>query len=670
MSLPEKEDLETMEFALGGRPFVRVNGNVDIDTTSMDYALAAQPFLGASASAETGNILLNEYFYLVDSASAIEPGVQGVPFRDTLAIEASLYLNEYVSFLDTVASSNATDVFLNEYFYNQDTQALQTIEDIAFTGSVFLNVLEPIKFRGTTDLNVLQQVTYAGSTSLNVVPDNLAIVTQASAALNPTETTVVIGGNTLWSFPATLPPSGLSNARCFVNYKCDVISNTSLGDLFSYNLSLTNQGGNFRIASTQDLGSWTLGSSQTLFGLQGSVTKQGREKTGSQFGWTYSGIFAPVRLNKQLSFLAKTNPNYIDFIPGQSLRVPSTASWKTYRDAAQMIAAVAGATLSWLIPDLPLTDFSAFSGQSGIQALSSLAEQAGGVLRWNGGTHFNVAKPTQSFGIFRIPDCCLIQSITEECNLDLTTGVFNPGIYIYNQPATFNAGQLNLPAGTANNPSGVTTPPSNETLTEDVFVTSKNMTSEDPTFTVDLPYDFQAIYIQILTKTDGAGTYVTTNPQRNFLLQTGFAGGRVNNIDVGGVLKPVILISPDLFPQSNNDVTGNHFIMKISVVRKNLGGAFEQAAKDNSAPNEIQNLARTQNVYKWTPVCTINAQVIWFGAMPIPGMTLQGELGDYSVPADAIIESVDFQSPGILNITAIRWAQLQFISSLLSQGES
>lgn len=50
MPLPNKDNLDTLDYAFKGAPFVQVEAK-PLGTTSLNYAYKAQPFVGASASA-------------------------------------------------------------------------------------------------------------------------------------------------------------------------------------------------------------------------------------------------------------------------------------------------------------------------------------------------------------------------------------------------------------------------------------------------------------------------------------------------------------------------------------------------------------------------------------------------------------------------------------------
>ena len=46
MALPNKTDLQTMDYSYQGQPFVNVPSKSSIDLTTMDYSYQGQPFVG------------------------------------------------------------------------------------------------------------------------------------------------------------------------------------------------------------------------------------------------------------------------------------------------------------------------------------------------------------------------------------------------------------------------------------------------------------------------------------------------------------------------------------------------------------------------------------------------------------------------------------------------
>jgi hypothetical protein len=63
MALPNKTDLQTMDYAYLGQPFVNIPARSNIDTTTMDYAYLGQPFVtnpfgGSTPAANTSNFFM------------------------------------------------------------------------------------------------------------------------------------------------------------------------------------------------------------------------------------------------------------------------------------------------------------------------------------------------------------------------------------------------------------------------------------------------------------------------------------------------------------------------------------------------------------------------------------------------------------------------------------
>ena len=636
MSSPSSNDLLGLAYSIDGQPFVQVVGSF-LDTGELEVSIDGKIFLAAGV----GSDRVEDYLYTLDTQISPQSNRDYGPLLDEIYVSHySTTITEYMPFVDSVEPEAAEDLDLN------------------FT--VVLRVLEDYNYPGTTVLRVQEDINSPYTTNLNVLEDNLVAVTSATSASNPTEPTLILGGQVVWSNPATLPPNGLANARCYVNYKCDLIANQSLSDIFSWNLSITDGGGSWNVVSINDFGDF--GEETTVAGLTGTITEKGRQKTNGSYGYIVGGILGRRSLNQPLAFVIAGNPQYTTLLQSQSLTLPDPDNWRTYRDASNAIANVSNVNVTWNINDYPMTDFSAQAGMTALEALNSIADNAGGKLRWTGANNYIVNYPNKPIGRYDIPDCCLIQGISKKCNLDLKTGIYNPGIYVFPQQPQFDAGTWNLPNGSTNplvtNPEP-TADGSIDIQVEEIFTASKLMTVDDPSFPIDLPFDYESIYIQsIVPVGQGGGVFVTTDPKRWYILPAGFGGSNVNWNDVGGILKPQVMITYQLFDQTNAAMADNHFILKIGIRRKNIAGQINDSP---SSPDvEKQTLARTQQRFRWIPVCQWNIQVIFSGALPIPGFEIHGGIGDFQLPDGVIIESVDFSNPGILNITAIQWAEMQF----------
>lgn len=641
MATPTSNDLLQMDYVYNGRPFVNVVGK-SIDTYQMETIYQAQPFVaGIGATAK----IFNEFIALIDSASSDFPGGQENGYLlDELSTSRSITFNEFIYLTDSETTVETGSVDINIY------------------GTVICKVLAATNIYGTTVASVLGTSDIYGTVNSNVLANNLVAVTNASSVDNPTEPTLILNGEVVYSNPSTLPPNGLTNARCYIGYLCNsLFPDQPLSNFFSWNLDMNGGQGTWRTVSNTDFGS--MGQEKTIFGILGIINEKGRQKTNGSWGYLNGGIFGSPLLNKPVAFLYANNPQYTTLIPSQSLQLPDPSVWTTLSDATRQIASVAGVTVNWAVPDYPLVDVSFQAGETGIEALESLAEAAGARLRNNGANAYTVVFPNKALGLYEVQDCCIIQSLSHKCNLDIKTGVFNPGVYVFPQYPQVDASTSILPM---DDPTVVPQPAGSvDRQVQTIFTSQTKQTDQMPAFTVDLPFDFENVMIQCITVTDGEGIYVTVNdPQRWFLLQKGFAGRYINYHDIGGVLQPQLTIDWTLFPQNNTDVDDGNFILKIGVITKQLSGNFD-TNQQLADQQEKQVVSRTWLRYRFIPVCTYNITVVFSGTLPMPGMAIKATIGDYTIGenGDVIIESWSFSNPGILSITAVQWAEIQYYAN-------
>lgn len=640
MPLPDSEDQKNLDLIYEGQPNPAISPKGEIDTEDLGYVYEAQPLVTLPGE---NRITVTDLLVTIDDLNAPQAGSDVGPMIDSVEITAAT-------------------IVVEDFLYTPDEAVGIFDEDLNLNFSVILKVVEDTRIQGSQIIKISEDLNNDYSTSLNVISNNLALVTNASSAMNPVTPTLILNGVPWWSNPGTLPPNGLANARCYVNWKCDAIAGQSLGNLFNWNLSMSGGGGTWKTISTTDYGDF--GEEKSVFGILGTITEKGREKSGSAFAYSNGGILGKAKLNKPMAFLIAGNQNFTTMIPSQSLALPDPSNWQTYQAAVQALASATDISVQYNVLDYPLTDFSAQAGQTGLEALNSLAENVGAKLRRKNDTEYIINYPNDPTGLYEIPDCCLVQAITKRCHLDIKTGIYSPGVYTLYQLPQFDAGTINLPNGPTN---PLVTNPTNDFQVEEIWTSSKLLTPEDPAFPIDLPFDWDTVYVQSITVTDGGGQFVTTNPKRWFLLQTGFAGSWINYNDVGGVLKPQVTINWTLFSQTNQDMADGHFIFKVGVKRKNLSGQLQQSA--NSPDIEKQTLARTQQRYRFIPACEYNITVVFSGALPFDGFEIRGGIGDFQIEPGTIIESVDFSNPGILNITAVQWAEIQFYTNYTTMGQ-
>ena len=541
--------------------------------------------------------------------------------------------------------------------------------DITTLGTVLISTLKNESTIGTSLIRLDTNINTLGTVCNNVLADNLMPITIASSVLNASQPTLILEGDVIYSNPTTMPPNGLTDAKCYVGYACNALfTDKSLGNFFSWNLSIDGGKGSWNTKANMDWG--TLGDVVYPFGLTGFIREEGREKTTGSFDYIKAGLFGTRNLNKPVAVIYNSVTAYTTLFPSQSLGPVNPARWTTYGDAARCIAAqcidnskypiTTTVGLNWAIVDYPVSNLSFQAGQSGIEALVSLAESVGAKLRWNGSTQYTVKWPDEYTGTYTVPSCRLIRSMSSAHYLDLRTGLYNPGIYMWpRNPGTGMPTGVQVPIKTKEAVGG----PSFSRNLEQKYTTSKMMTSEDPPLLIDLPMDYEDVYIKIVTTTDGDGQYVTFDPTQWFLLNATYNDGSnrfyINYNDVLGVLQPQIRIDHTLFPQTNTDLLSGHFNFIIGISRKTIGG---------STSNNKQTVARTYLRYQFLPIRQYNVSCVFSGALPLPGMRLVASIDDFSITAadNAIIEHVDFSNPGIIGITAIQWARIEYYSNYLN----
>lgn len=639
MSLPSNQVTKLL-FSLRGRPFTALTAK-NLTTTKFAYSLGGAPFVAGANQIST---TLTEYLTILDSES-FPAGVDSVPLYDDIYTSRSITLTEYLALIDSETAIPNND------------------RDITVLGTVFNRILVSERPLGTVINKVGASDTILGTVHNNILANNLVAVTNATAVDNPTATTLILGGQTIYSHPETLPPNGLANARCYINYLCtSLFADQQLSNFFNWGININGGIGTWRTLSINDFG--TMGAQVSPFGLSATITQKGREKSQSSYGYLNGGILGVPTLNKPVAFLYAQGLAYTTMNPNQSLTLPDPSTWKTYGDAARQIAFKAGVSVNFAITDYPVSDLSFTAGMAAAEALTSLAESIGAKLRWNGSNQYTIVYPNKALGLYTVPDCCLIQAMSNTCYLDVKTGIYNPGIYAYPSLPIGGAGISTLP----NQPQQADPQP-NGSFNRQVQVkysTNKLLTPQDPPVVLDLPFDYENAYIQVVTVTDGGGLFVTTDPTKWFLLQDGFSERYIGYNDIGGSLQLQLTVDWTLFPQTNTDALDGHMTFQIGISIKQIAGEAPQSTTDQQTK---QTFARTWQRFRFIPTCQYNITCIFSGAIPLPGMAIKAAIGDYIIGAngDVIIEDVSFSNPGILNITAIQWSEISYYDYLPSQ---
>lgn len=576
-------------------------------------------------------------------------------------MDLTVNLTEPINIIDTPLFVDNSEIVVNltELLNINDSVIPADDIDLEMIFSCMLQVQKYKEFSPSTVIQVQADRELMFSQDLVITPNNLSVVTNATAATNPTTPTLISNGELIYSLHGTVPDAEqIARAICYVKFNCNsLIGDVSADDTFKWNMSIQNGGGTWQASTNIDAGDF--GEEIELFGFTGTVTKKGFDYPNDPY--IAGGIFGNRKLNKELSFLTYNNPYYLENLMNQNLGRPPLRKYKTHGDAARLITSLTESTLSWLVQDFPLANFSAQGSQTALSALSSLVEGVGGVLRWNGGNHYTAAYPDYSLGLWEVPECCLITGLAKECNLDLNTGYYSPGVYLVPQLSQFDAGthKNNFNDATVESPNGTS---GSKQILEFYRTTTMKVQNESPVEYVDLPYDFEDVYIQIVTSSDFQGRFVTSTPNRWFLLQTGFAGQYINNVDVAGVLKPVVRIDASLFPQENKDLLDSpqKWYLKVgcTVKKTDFGSGMKEDEID-----EKSTLGRTVMRYKFVPTCTGTISSAFFGSIPLPGMTCRATpLNGKTI--EGIIESVNFSNPGIVTVNVVQWSRLGFQQDL------
>lgn len=539
---------------------------------------------------------------------------------------------------------------------NDSARAVETFSEIS---TCFIKVNQYFANKDSTKIQISAYQNEISTTNISILENNLVGVTSASSASNPFLPTVYCNGTFLVQNASTVPSGSLSNTSIFVKYLNAGVTGIDLCDLQSFSLELDDSGGNFSIASTELVGN--VEDTVTIFGFRGTITASGPEVSDSLDGYKQSGIFGNRNLNRQITYLLFGNTAYNQIIPNQTLQVPSTLLWRTVSDAARAIGQAAGVGIAWATKDLALGDFTPQSGQTALDALSSLAGRVGGRLLWNGDQSYIVAYPDFHRGYWEVPDCCLITSSGISYANLIDWSRLSSAVAVVPSFPTFDAGKKTLPGSTANDGAGP--------QVKKFFETTKLLTSDDPPLVEDLPQDYDKVYIQILIP-EGQGTgganqvslnnFVTNNPKEWFELNVGaFNSEYVFITNIGGARIPQVKVDYRLFPD-NDAVDAGNFVLSLAYTTRTqeVNDAFNKQ-KQQAADQIRDTLAQQQESYRFVKTYEGTINCLFFGSIPLPGMWAKATVGDTIV--EGIVERVGFSFPGILSVTVARYRRITFI---------
>jgi hypothetical protein len=349
----------------------------------------------------------------------------------------------------------------------------------------------------------------------------------------------------------------------------------------------------------------------------------------------------------------------------------------SYAAAAQAIAGLAQINLSWQLPygDIPLVNFTLSEGETALSALSSIATMFGGYLLWDGGINYVIGPPNSIIGGWGIPDKSVISpsGIQFTNTLDLSTGVSGQGIYsipltTFRNPGTYDVNSI---------PTDLT-----QQKIQKVNSIRQVLGPNDPNYYVDIPLDTEEVWVQLQvtdTTTSGANSnvvagfsgqqgdasqWLTTDPLSWVSLgQPGGTNVTVPYVNIGGAVRPQVLVNQGFFPTNSNGVNNGNFILNIGVTRNNQQALFEAAVNQRNAQITAL-LAQIQGSVSYIQTYTGTINTYFFGSLPIPGCWTN--VSACGTTVEGLVESVNFSFPGVLNVQIAQYAQIDYSKNFYS----
>lgn len=712
MSLPESINLKTLDYALDGQPFVQIIGT-ELSTNNLDYAFEAQPIISALFTPLISTVDIEEVLDATDLiASEAYKDISEVldPYDELVDDDGNIReagdLNDSAEFV--------IELNIEELIGLVDTIQIPFRAGFDLMNSSTVAVVKDIDKTYTSNLGVFADINSTVTTDIAVIENYLQPVSNISNPSNPFKPTVVRNGSYLVSNVETNPPNGTSGTSLYINVLNAGLTTISACDLENYNFTLDYGGGSWSMTSTTAMGS--LGSIVSIFGLKGTITEAGTVISNSTAGFIYSGIFGNPLLNKQFQYMALSNEILATLVTNASYTRADSTKWISGRSVTAIVATITGISIAWQIPDVPISDFRLENTMTALGAISSVAERAGGQLRWNGNNSYQIAYPDQAYGLWEVPDCSLLlpEGIKQSCFFDLETGgaggtftsvIGNSGgaglQNIISTPSIIDPTTRTLPTTDVGTGSGTSNPADQGTApqVQQVAKTTKKLTEDDPPLIYDLPYDYDKIYIQILVPANGstAGTnavsnrnFITKNPQEFFEYDvSGFGQFFIFTTNIGGVLQPQVLINHQVFASGNDSIDGGNFVLTMACTRKSISPKLNANNTPNQDKKQLEDLAKkqeeeskaklrdiltqTETRIKFVKLCSFSISSVFFGSIPVPGMigkvTVPGvvlrlpdgstkTIGD--VVVEGIIESVSFSYPGNISVQLSTYRRINY----------
>lgn len=685
MSLPSDSDLAKLSYTFQGQPFARISSKGQ-DTDALDYTFQGQP-LRTNFSSYTRTVS--------GTTSGAGSAVASDSTSGTASGSGSVTADGSILKVSDGTASGSGSVTGSQGVNGTATGSGSVSSAIQVTGSTsgsgsaagvvsslsLFTVNYSVKAVTRSYIDVDYSTTskvqayYASDFSTNaaITVSDLVPTTSITASGNVFDPTIVVNGTYVSEHSSTSSGiSDLANTCLFIGIKNAGMTNTSLCDLETFSMSFNDQGGSWNITSLKNnLG--ICNDQVTIYDFRGTIKSPGWILSTGRTGYEYSGIFGNPNLFTPFRWLVANSPMET-LLSNQFNAVIPTENWTTASAAIFGIASKVGTTVQWLIRDVPISDFKMEEGSTAMSAMSSLAERAGGVLRWNGDNSWIVVYPDHTRGIWEIPSCDLI--LPGGLKYSPYCDAIDPrGIIAGSLPANQDVGTQQAPSDGK---------PQVRLITK---VKGPPPTDSDPDAVFDLSPNYDKVYCQILVPQGGNVTgsnlvslhnWITESPTDYFLYDAAVPGeDYVFVTNIGGVLTNQVKYNYKCFPQqdsNNEDINNGNYYFSIYETIKDL------PAPTTNNISAQQLLSMTQNNYRYVKTADYQIECLFFGSIPLPGM-----LGKVSVPnvkiyvpdcngsyttidigtlnIEAIIESVTFTSPGYLTVNLSTYKKIFFYNT-------
>lgn len=658
------------------------------DDASVSYTLFASEVLDSTDRLFSGFIDSEDQSDLTDDA----------------VVNYKLFADETTNIVDELASASSIDdpvlttdqsiihykIYADEGINNCDTNEAYQFQDVI--DSVCIQSASVFSLHDSVLIGISGSHDVTDSVTVGVIQETLASITSASGGSyavplnpidispidnsptqlpvpgnvdiiyvnNPWEPSIIVDGVVYSNNVSTFPPS-YGPQTTFVQWlDIDLPGSNNSSNLQDFSFRLGFDGGYFSVLSTNPLGN--KGDEITIFGLKGTIVRTGEKFSNSAYGYITKGIFGTPNLNKEFNIINYGNQYYIGFVGSQILYpyVTQPNQQMTVWDMCRNIARSSNTHMGFYVVDSPYNDTLGQSGQTGLEALSSLANQVGAQLRWSGNDFYSIVYPDFHQGTFIVPSSRLLtaEGIEYETILDLGLGVTGTGVLQIPKTTAFDTDTNQVPNGS-----------SVPTIVDQLHTIRTAVADGAPPIKLPLPAETQSAKIQIVVN-DTNGTGSATGPGAGWITQNdsiwfdlgspSISNPYVKLSDSNISYKPYVQIDSSMFPDIDA-INNGEFSMNIGIERRSLGDNYDQDVEnEQSRLKDLINRMLANLRFIKTYEGTINC--FFYGVIPLPGMWASAtDLCGNKV--EGIIESVNFSAPGILTIQVAQYLRVNFLDS-------